>query len=326
MTREGHKADWSNYWQGRTASDTGDALVGGVGIEHSSELTDFWSSVLGNVSVEAAILDLACGAGSVLRHAHRLGLKNLSGIDISEDAIIAMQQAIPGAKGLVGPVDQMPVADDQFDLVVSQFGFEYAGNKKDLLQTASEIARVLKKGGHLIAICHIKDGGIDREVSGHLIAIEELEATGFILASKQLFDTLFAAEANPNEATQAAFNIASEALSQPRQALETFIASNTGADEQIRQLGQHLLAGAADLYARRKAYALADITGWLGGMQNEIDAYKGRMTSMKNAALDEAMCASLLSVLEKSGYETEQPKPLHFGNEPDPAAWILKAG
>lgn len=326
MTRNGNKADWSNYWQGRTANASGDALVGGVGIEHSKELADFWSKELGGFAPQVSILDLACGAGSVLRHAHRLGFQDVSGIDISDDAIAAMQSSIPNAKGMVGPVDKMPFGDANFDLVVSQYGFEYAGGEDAILKTTQEIARVLKDDGHFIAVCHIKDGGIDREVRGHLTAIETLENTGFIRASKDLFHALYAAYNDPIEASKQNFNTAAAALIEPREALNQFINASGAADDQIKQLAQHLMAGAADLYKRHQAYALEDVMGWLTGMQSEIDAYKGRMASMRNAALDEAVCQSLLSVFESAGYSPASPTPLHFGDEPHPAAWILKAG
>jgi SAM-dependent methyltransferase len=328
MTGDRNKADWSNYWQGRTAGEVGDALVGGggVGIEHSTELADVWHDALEGFKPDISVLDLACGAGSVLRHAHKLGFSELSGIDISQDAIAAMQATINGATGIVGPVDKMPMADGQYDLVVSQFGFEYAGSETAVLNTAKEAVRILTPNGKFIAICHIQDGGIDREVSGHLEAIKELEATGFVQASKDLFAVLFAAEAEPSEENQARLNQASQALQGPRTYLNDWLNTESSGDGQIKQLGHHLFTGAADLFARRQAYALEDITGWLDGMQHEIDAYKGRMASMKQAALDEQTCEAILDIFGKAGYEPSPPKPLHFGNETEPAAWILKAG
>jgi len=328
MTSDENKADWSNYWQGRTASEVGDALVGGkgVGIEHSSELAEFWQAELIDLKFDIAILDLACGAGSVLRHAHELGFHNLSGIDISEDAIAAMQAKITGATGIVGPVDSMSMMDAEYDMIVSQYGFEYAGSEQAVLNTAREAVRVLKSTGRFVALCHVQNGGIDKEVSGHLVSIAELEATGFIKAAKNLFKTLFTVESDPSEENKEKFNAASQALNEPRRLLEAYLGTNAEGEGQTHKLGQHLLAGAADLFARRQAYALEDITGWFDGMQSEINAYKGRMNSMKQAALDDATCTSILAIFEQAGFHTAPPKPLHFGDEQEPAAWILKAG
>ena len=328
MTSDQNKADWSNYWQGRTAVNAGDALVGGggVGIEQSTELADFWHSELHGFETDISVLDLACGAGSVLRHAHKMGFTNLAGIDISDAAIAAMQSTITGAIGIVGPVDKMPLKDNHYDLVVSQFGFEYAGEEKAVLNTAKEAVRILKPHGKFVAVCHIEGGGIDKEVGIHLAAINDLEATGFVQASKDFFIALNADETHPGDKNKQAFERASQALAAPRDALTKWLSQGLAGDEQIKQLGQHLFAGAADLFARRHAYALEDITGWLDGMQYEIDAYRGRMSSMQKAALNEKTCEAILDVFRQDGYEPLSPQSLHFGNETLPAAWILKAG
>ena len=325
MTEDRNKTDWSNYWQGRTATESGDAMVG-VGIERSAELAKFWEAQLEGSTADAKILDLACGAGSVLRHAYRLGFNNLTGIDISEDAINAMKAAIPGAIGFVSPVNAMPFDDKSYDLIVSQFGFEYAGNETHVLATAQEIARLLNPGGKFVAVCHVKDGGIEREVAGHLSAISKLENCGFVETSRTLFEAVFKFEADASEENKTALGQAGDALARPREQLLAWLQAGPIGGDQIRQLGQHLYSGAMDLYDRRQAYALEDITGWLDGMQFEINAYKGRMASMKSAALDQARGEAILSNLENAGFKAAPLAHLFLSGDDEPAAWILKAG
>jgi len=324
MTKQ-HEIDWSNYWQGRTAEQVGDSMVG-VGIERSTELASFWEKELLGLGKTDQLLDLACGAGSVLRHAQGLGVGKLSGIDISADAIAAMQKAIPDAKGFVGPVDAMSFEDHSYEMVVSQFGFEYAGSAKNVLNTAREIARILKPGGKFAAICHVKDGGIENEVTGHLVAIADLERCGFIDAARDVFETAFALEKEQNDETHAAFQKASQALSGPRDQISAWLQTGQAKDNQILQLGKHLHVGTIDLFNRRKAYELEDITGWLDGMQYEIDAYKGRMASMRTAALDKPACKAILDVLAGAGFSKSEPEHLFMAGDSEPAAWILKAG
>lgn len=98
-----------------------------------------------------------------------------------------MRATIKGTAGIVGPVDKMPLKDNHYDLVASQFGFEYAGSESAVLNTAKEVVRVLAPGGSFIAICHIRDGGVDWQVSGYLASINNLEATGFVGAAKDYF-------------------------------------------------------------------------------------------------------------------------------------------
>jgi SAM-dependent methyltransferase len=322
---EQSRNNWSNYWQGRTAEQVGDAMVG-VGIERSAELAAFWDGALAGLGKTAKILDLACGAGSVLRHADRLGVGKLTGIDISKDAIEALKRAIPTAKGVVGPVDAMPFEDASFDMIVSQFGFEYAGTQEDRLATAKEIGRLLKPSGKFVAICHTKDGGIEREVGGHLVAIADLERCGFIEAARDVFKTAFALDAAPGDETHAAYQEASRKLKAPRDEITAWLKTGLVQDDQIQKLGHHLYGGTIDLFNRRKAYALEDIMGWLDGMQHEIDAYKGRMASMQAAALDREGCEAILAVLDAAGFAPAPLEHLFLGSDTEPAAWILKAG
>ncbi len=315
-----NEQDWSNYWQGR-ASD--EALVG-VGVEHSEELATFWQGCFEEQDSGVKILDMACGAGSVLRHADSAGYKNLTGVDISKEAIATLETAIPNAKGVVVPVINTGLSNASYDMVVSQFGFEYAGSAKQVLAAAGEMARLVAGGGQFTALCHIEGGGIELECSGHLAHIEAVENTGFIDAAKAVFTAAFKVDAQPGQDTMAAYQKTVEQLGGPRGALMAWIEKNRAVSE-IAELANHLLTGTADMFGRRKAFALSDITGWLDGMSSEINAYKGRMMSMKQAALSESDAGNILSVFEKNGFEVQSPEKLYMGGEDIPAAWILRA-
>ena len=131
------KSDWSNYWQGRTHSKGGDVLEG-VGIEHSAKLKNFWKNTFSHETA-SVILDLGCGAGSALKWADHLPSAHLIGIDISYAALCVAREKIKNLNVYVASADQLPFRDNSIDLIVSQFGFEYAGP-----DTASEIHRALK--------------------------------------------------------------------------------------------------------------------------------------------------------------------------------------
>ena len=130
--------DWSNYWRGRTAESSGAALVG-AGVESDAELSAFWQAVFSSASSEAQVLDLACGAGSALRHAADAGIRRIAGADISSDALKALEKAVPGAITTECSAADTPFEDGMFNYVVSQFGIEYAG----LLAATKEAARLL---------------------------------------------------------------------------------------------------------------------------------------------------------------------------------------
>lgn len=100
----------------------------------------------GGVTARACALDTGTSAGTNLRMLKELGFRNVTGLDISEDAI-----AFCEAKGL-GPVEQgdicaMPFADDSFDLVLATDVVEHVEDDAGALR---EIVRVLRPGGTLL--------------------------------------------------------------------------------------------------------------------------------------------------------------------------------
>ncbi len=319
-----NKQNWGNYWQGRAGDTAGEALVG-VGIEHNTKLAAFWAACFDGLDSGTRILDMACGAGSVLRHAHNNGFTDLSGVDISDAAIKAMQGEFTSAHGIVAPVENTGLADGGYDMVVSQYGFEYAGSARQVLAAAREMARLVCAGGQFTALCHIKDGGIEQEVSGHLHDIKTITKTGFILAAKAVFKKAQELETMPTTERKNAYEQAVSGLTGPRDKLTTWITDGSEHASEIHKLGQHLYSGTVDLFARRKAYSLADILAWLDGMQREIDAYKGRMLSMKQAALSEKAARTILDVFKEAGFEVEEPQEFYLEDDTKPAAWILKA-
>ncbi|MCF6274304.1 MAG: class I SAM-dependent methyltransferase [Robiginitomaculum sp.] len=316
--------DWGNDWQGRAGDRAGEALVG-VGIEHNEKLAEFWAECFAGLDKSSNILDMACGAGSVLRHANANGFTHLSGVDISGDAVAAMQREFPNAKGIVAPVDDTGLADGAYDLVVSQYGFEYAGSNRQVLAAAREMARLVADNGQFIALCHIKGGGIEQEVSGHLRHIKDMTKPGFISAAKAVFIALDAAEKSPTLATKTAYEKATHLLTAPRDKLIAWLGAGQTSGSEIHKLGQHLYSGTIDLFTRRKAYSLADITGWLDCMQNEIDAYRGRMQSMRQSALSEKDSRNILAVFADAQFNIDHPAPFYLAGDNKPAAWVLRA-
>jgi SAM-dependent methyltransferase len=117
----------------------------------------FWQDIFGSAKHGSRVLEIGCGSGQVSfwgAEAGR-GLKF-----VASDRIVA-----PGGSRFQHPdisymgevaAEQLPFAQDSFDLVVSNFAIEYAGFDMAL----SEAARVLAPGGTLILVLHSSDSGI----------------------------------------------------------------------------------------------------------------------------------------------------------------------
>ncbi len=299
-------SDWSNYWQGRAGTETGAALAG-AGVENMESLNNFWGETFSNADKTSRVLDLACGAGSAIKHADANGIQNLTGADISEGALSALQTKVPAAKCVLCSADETPFGDGSFDFVVSQFGFEYA----DYLKAGAEVARLLAPNGKFIAVSHYQGGAIEVEVSLNMRCAQKIIDSQFIEASTQIITDLFE-QKTIKPVHQSAFERAQPLL------ISAIKEDPTG-------LGQHLYQGFQQLYQRRQAYKLSDITGWLSGMEHEVQAYIGRMQSMKDAALDKEAVEVLMQVFKEHGCETETPEPFLLREDEAPGAWVLKA-
>ncbi len=299
--------DWGNYWQGRAASEAGTALVG-VGVETNAEIAAFWTARFETLPKTARLLDLACGAGSVVRHAAALGLTELTGVDISKDAIATLKSEFPTVTGVVASADASGLPRGSFDVVASQFGFEYA----DAVKAAADAARLLGTGGQFLALAHSADSAIEAEVSGLGGDAKAVLDSGFISAARDLFF------ADMSGSSDAVFQTAAQAFAGPQAQVLT-IAKKAGG------LAAHLYQGTQTLYQQRKRYHLEDVLGWLGGMEAEITAFLGRMDSMQAAALSEAQAKAVVQALEKGGLTAQPLEKFLSPSTGDVIGWIISA-
>lgn len=316
MTRTTPTDDWNAYWQSRASGPQAVALVG-VGIEHNAVIDACWAEVFGALDAGTRVVDLACGAGTALRAAAAAGAGNLTGVDISRDAIAALGVSLPGATGVVAPVGKTGLGEAGFDWVVSQFGLEYGG----ALASMGEVGRLCAPGGRFAAIIHMADGGIARECAGHLETLDALAATNFIPKARKLFRALFDADARPGQATTDKANRAINAF-KPAMAELQALSARTGP----QHIAAHLYSGTARLYERRQAYAREDIEGWLTQMRAEIDAYAGRMAAMVASAQTAEQMAALEGALATARFEAPRTRPLELSAGEAPAAWLIEAG
>ncbi|HZA51486.1 MAG TPA: class I SAM-dependent methyltransferase [Myxococcaceae bacterium] len=87
------------------------------------------------------LLDVGCSAGYVLEAAQSLGLA-ATGLDSSKFAVNLCRER--GYRAELGPLMQMPFADESFDIVTLKHTLEHVSNPMEALR---EIERVLRPGG-----------------------------------------------------------------------------------------------------------------------------------------------------------------------------------
>ena len=95
------------------------------------------------------LLDVACGTGVVALTASRQGLE-VEGIDLTPELIIRANEnsKIMGlkAKFVEGDAEFLPYNENEFDIILSQYGHMFAPRPKVVVR---ELTRVLKPGGIL---------------------------------------------------------------------------------------------------------------------------------------------------------------------------------
>jgi len=94
------------------------------------------------------VLDVACGKGAWLSILYNMGLE-ISGLDISQNAIEACKKQMPSGQFHVGPAESMPFYNKQFDLVTCLGSLEHFLDKPKALQ---EMVRVTVPEGKVLIL------------------------------------------------------------------------------------------------------------------------------------------------------------------------------
>ncbi len=286
-------APWDQYWR---SGQKHSCFSRGEPVAHRA----FWNSFFAACPRGARVLDLACGAGavaSIARDAAR-GFE-ITGADFSTE--IAPVEGIRFVQG--ARLENLPLPDASFDVVVSQYGFEYA----DAAAATPELVRVLAPGGEVALIVHAQEGPPVQDILGRLARARRMLAAdgladlvlrlGEALAVGAPADDLLAAaeaaraveaKADHDPTTRRVLGILSDAL-----------------------LGRRMFGGA---YVRDTAR----------GINDELQQYATRIAAMTEAALSEPDAAALALRLQSLGLAPEPVVAAHADNG-DLAGWLVRA-
>lgn len=91
---------------------------------------------------EAALIDIACGNGSMLRDLRIRGFQNLSGLEISHYAVKRLSEE--GFRMFHGVLPLIPLPEHSFDTVIASQVLEHIIRRNTF---AREISRIMKPGG-----------------------------------------------------------------------------------------------------------------------------------------------------------------------------------
>jgi SAM-dependent methyltransferase len=307
---------WENYWLGVAEAGAYDA----GGVSHPA-IQAFWKELFFEAAQHysnPSVFDIASGSGPLLDVALlAFGVEgaDITSVDISESAIEGIRERFPGVQGLVADATSIPLDTGVFDLIVSQFGVEYAGT-----DAIYEAARLLAPGGQMALMLHKQGGCIHHECAATLDAIERVQESKFI---PHALETLRAGFAAVRGADREPYESAAKMLAPAIGALEEILA----------QYGDHvagdtvisLYCGVADIHSDIQQYDPDEVLGWLERLGGELGAFKDRMSSMIDSAIDHDTFEQICTSLRNLGCTIEQAGPhLAPGNDL-PLAWTIVA-
>ncbi len=295
---------WVDYWQ--HDGDGCEVFVNAKGERHPA-LAEYWSTVFAGVPDAAAVIDIASGAGSIFAHLPAGHGLDLFAADIAEEALLALTDRIPGVTTTVCSADAVPYDDGRFDLVVSQFGIEYAG-----IDAFTEAARLVAPGGRLSGLCHVEDGYIDSNNKAQLDEANFVAESRFIDLCVDLTRAGYRADAGAMQRSEAAFLPVAKKIV-------------LGMKRCPGGIHSHLFRGFRQLFEQRREYDEADITTWLEQMQVELDKNVDRLSRMRAAALSAADTASIAINLGSAGLQEIQFELFTTTGNRLPVAWKLSA-
>jgi ubiquinone/menaquinone biosynthesis C-methylase UbiE len=133
-----------------------------------------------DITPEMQVLDLCCGSGQTTRFLVTRST-HVTGLDASPLSIARAEQNVPEAKFVKGWAEEMPFANEQFDVVHTSVAL-HEMRPVQLWQILQEVYRVLKPGGVFVLVdFHLPSNFVYRSgLEAFLILFETETAWQFI--------------------------------------------------------------------------------------------------------------------------------------------------
>ncbi|MEO1078236.1 MAG: class I SAM-dependent methyltransferase [Pseudomonadota bacterium] len=264
---------WEGYWrEDRLAACMPDDPSSSARIEAD------WRYFFASLGKMSSVLDVATGNGVLLvwasQESKRRGLDlALSGIDLADiDPRSFLKEfgsdlADVRFEGKTS-AEALPFEKESFDVLISQYGLEYAGLEAAL----AEAARVLKPGGRLRWLAHASDSAIVRQGRAQLQEADLLLAKSGPFAMMDEFLDANSRGAKVGRATRR--------LTEALKKAEAFCRDNPGAT-----LVPQLCKGILDTANNLPRYRSEDVANWLGENRRRLHAQRARLRDLDTAAL-----------------------------------------
>lgn len=304
---------WKDYWkEDRAAScvPEDDATA--------REIRERWIERFADLPDGARILDIATGNGVLLAHAaiaaERAGKRfALTGVDLAEIDPARYLSTLPAGlrdATFIGgtAAERLPFADAEFDVVVSQYGLEYA----DLDKALAQVERVLAGGGRLIWLAHSEDS----------LVVEQNRDQGaeiaFLLAAGGPLDAMrrFVAKAAKGRTLDHAAERLRGALKEAEQYCRDHPPANI-----IREVCTVL----AETARRWHAYRATDLDRMLTDSRQRLIRHRQRIDDLSAAVMSPHRLDAVRRRLQPPRWDGASFSPLRAGSTASPIGVMITA-
>ena len=272
---------WRRYWrEHRLAACVPDNPDSAAAIE------THWSGFFAEFPAGNRVLDIATGNGVLLvwgaRAARAAGRElTLTGVDLADidpARFLPEHRVDLAAARFIGKTaaESLPFADGSFDVVVSQYGLEYA----DLEPALSEAARVLAAGGQLHWLAHGIDSIVVAQGRAQLVDIDLLLGSEGPFAAMK---TYMRARVRGRKVSRA-----TRELTEALRSAEAHCAANPPAT-----LVRQLCGGILDTANQFEKYHPADVERWLKENLKRLRGQRQRTRDLLSACLSERRLAQV---------------------------------
>ncbi len=285
---------------------------------------EFWREKFAEQPHGARILDIAAGNGAIATIAAELSEERNKGFFVAATDLADIRADLIGegktreARSKIEfhsrtSCENQPFANDFFDIVTSQFGFEYS----DIDKTLPEVRRVLAPGGRFVAISHhassvlIEAAEVELEI--YRVALDELDLLG---TSKRYFEALGELSGDPKQLKNA---------TKHAQPLSEQI--NSDMNEFRDKYGDHdcakSIVDAISFVARSSTQTtLPDRLEALDTAESDFRMARARLNDMAAAAMDSARIEMFRLEALAAGFQSVHCLKI-FGDDNGLAGWQI---
>ncbi len=304
---------WRHYWrENRLAACVPGNPDAAAGIEAH------WTGFFAQLPAGSRVLDIATGNGVLLvwaaRAARAAGRElSLTGVDLADidpARFVPDHLADLAAARFIGntAAEALPFADGSFDVVVSQYGLEYAALEPAL----SEAARVLVPGGQLRWLAHGGDSAVVAEGRARLADID------LLLASEGPFAAMksYVAARGRGRKVKRATRELTEAL----RSAQAHCAANPPA-----ALVHQLCGGILETANQLEKYYPADVEHWLQENLKRLRGQRQRTRDLLSASLSAERVARVEQALGAAPWSGASVSSLDVGAAGDSVGRLVHA-